>query len=168
MPASTDPTYMRLRGALQIDPLQLDREFTEHPMLLMEVMEAAASANDERDKLKQMLSIVRAQTAAKLRSEQFEDSKGNLKSKSESQIGSEIDMQDAVIEAEADYDAARFDASLWTALYESTRAKGHSLRELAALTLSGFLAPSAAYNKAKQEIAEVRKPLVRRPLPKEE
>jgi hypothetical protein len=148
----TDETYERLRSKLTLDPLDLDQELIELPMLIMEAAELTANRVTDRDRAKNELDVAMAQAADHLRRTPVTDGKGGTKVRSEAQIETEIPLYDNVQSAVTKLEDAKLELALWQALCDSLRAKRDSLKLFADLTISGYLSPNTALSERKTEI----------------
>lgn len=148
----TDEIYERLRSKLKLDPLDLDQELIELPLLIQEAAELTAHRVTSRDRAKNALDVAMAQAADHLRRAPVADGKGGTKLRSEAQIETEIPLYDNVQEAITKMEDAKLELALWQALCDALRAKRDSLKLYADLTISGYLSPNVALSERKTEI----------------
>lgn len=151
-----DPEYLRMRRGLLFEEMRLGEELMQHPVLLQNVLERCTDAIAFRDGKKQELDVAKSAVASRLRNDMILDAKGNPKQRAETQIESELGSDDAVILALFEYNEARTVAAYWETLAEGYRVKGHTIKTYAELTMAGFLAPNAAYDRGKAAMAAKR------------
>lgn len=144
--------YERLRLKLIFDPLDIDQELIELPMLMIEAAEYTSDALSERDRCKNELDLVQSETADALRTRPVTDGKGGMKTRSEAQIETEVPLFQSVQDAVAKLEQAKHRLALWQALVDALRAKRDSLKIYADLTISGYLTPNSAIDKRKADI----------------
>lgn len=145
-----EKVYKDLRTRLRIDAMQLDQELIEHPMRLQTVVEYAADALQIRDAAKNALDVQIADTARRLRA-------GTEEKLSDTKVASLLLLEDDVKVATQELEDARHDLAYWQGLADSYREKGSALKRIAELTISGYLAPNAAYQGRKEEMAAKRR-----------
>lgn len=145
-------SYQRLRKKLTLDPLELDQELIELPMLVMEAAEEAAEALSKRDRAKNGLDIAMAVAADHLRREPILDAKGGVKTRSEAQIATEVALYESVQNAQEDVEDTKLNLALWQALVNALQTKRDSLKKYSDLTLAGFLSPNAALDQRRTDI----------------
>lgn len=126
--------YARLRAAVIINPLDLDNEWTNLPMLVMEAGEFCAIAIKRRDAAKGELADASNASAAKLRSVLVDGKK-----RSEAQIESEKMLAPAVVDAQLRFEQRKSDVDRWAALVEALRVKQSSLKHISELIVAGYL-----------------------------
>jgi len=141
-----------LKRRLTIDPMELDQELIQLPMLTMEVMEITTDKLLERDQAKVALDLAMAEAADDLRGKLITDGKGNAKVRSEAQIDTEVAMYGTVQAAQERLEQAKHSLAMWQALADAVRTKRDSLKIYADLTISGYLSPNYAYDQRKVEI----------------
>lgn len=144
-------TYSRLRSLLAIDSMQLDKELMEQPQLLSDILDQVSYAQGRFDEATSEQKIATAIAAGELRDELV-----NGKPRSEATITSEVQLNTAVAESRSLVNDTNLELSLWKSLADGARAKGDSLKGLTSLTVSGYLAPSSAYEARRAEMSAVR------------
>jgi hypothetical protein len=166
MAISNEEEYRRLRGKLTINPMQLDQEWIEMPQLVQDATEYAMSAVQMRDSAKSILAFREAEAANTLRNRMVVSGKGGEpKQRTESQINSEVPLDDAVQQAQADFIDCKYDADLWMGLVDSLREKSRALKTMSELMVTGFLTPAGMVTNARVAINEQRQSgIARRPL----
>jgi hypothetical protein len=150
--------YEQLQKKLVLDPMELDQELIELPMLIMEANEQCAHCLSARDRAKNDLDLAMAEAADDLRSQTVSDGKGGFKVRSEAQITTEIALYKSVQEAQRVVESAKLDLALWQALCDSFRTKRDSLKIFSDLTISGYLSPNAALTQRRTEIRNAEPP----------
>jgi hypothetical protein len=75
---------------------------------------------------------------------------------SEALILAESPMDESVIQAQLAVSDAKASVSYWQALESGIKARGSSLKRLAELTMSGYLAPSSSYQRDRDALAQAR------------
>jgi hypothetical protein len=155
-------TYERLRTKLVFDPMCLDEELIELPMLIMDASELAAEKLAEHDRKKNAHDVTTAEASDDLRSEMISDAKGNDKKRSEAQITSEVFLHISVQESLAALEVAKYELALAQALVNSMRAKKDSLKTFAELTISGYLSPNSVLTDRRSEMRTASNNVVRR------
>lgn len=142
--------YDELKTKLFTDPMRLDEELVQHPMLLMEAIEFTTISMRVRDAAKNDLDTVTAEATVRLRQPERDG-----KMPSEAKISSLVPLDPFLAAARDEYEEAKADCALWSGLVDAFRQKGSSLKHYAELTVAGFLAPNTV---RRQEMAEKRKP----------
>lgn len=150
--------YIRLRSSLAIDPLALNEELVEFPMLLMDCCEIAGECLRERDRCDMAYKTALALAAAELREEPLQ----NGKARSEAAVSSEAPLQEGPQEAMAALEQAKANLSYWNALVDAMKAKQSSLRRMCDLHVSGYMSSASAVEDARREMAEARRAKARR------
>lgn len=148
VPTFRPTEYVWLKQRLKIDLLSIDEEIIEMPGLIQQAGELTATAIEIRETAENELKHTIAHTAEYLRT--TPTPKG--KSRSETQIQSEVGLSDDVKAKQNSLGEARLDASLWMALTESLRRKDSGIRVVADLLNSGFLTASSVLDKRRKEI----------------
>lgn len=127
--------YGELSKRVAIDKNRLDEALEQQPVLLQEVGDAYALSLSERDACKDDLVRVAASIAAELRA-------GDEKI-SESKIQSLLPLDKRHQIALSDYGRAKFLADKWAGLQEVYRQRGHALKSLVDLHISGYYTRSS-------------------------
>ena len=140
--------YNNAKVHLQIDMMDLETEFIQHPARMQAVVECCADVMQIRDTSATLLKIEIANAAERLR---VPDKDGKLPS--ETKINSLSLLDARVVSATEALAEAEHDLRYWQGLADSYRAKGSSLKHISELTVAGWLAPS---NNRKQELQAVR------------
>jgi hypothetical protein len=162
--------YERCRAAVPIDLHALTEELIRHPQLVLDANDGLSDAADAQAKASAYLGVVKAQVASMLREQGIEG-----KQVSDTRITAELPHQEDVVAAKEAEIAAERDKRLWDSVVSAVIAKGSSLKRLAELTVSGYLAPNAGPRAAEDDeadqnrraMAERRRQTTRRPLPPE-
>jgi hypothetical protein len=152
----TNEVYERLKTKLVLDPLELDQELIELPMLIMECAEYTSEKLAQRDRCKNALDLAMAEASDGLRTELTIDVKGNNKQRSEAQISSEVFLDEGVQRSLTDLEQS--------ALMDSLKAKRDSLKIFSELTISGYLSPNVALDNRRAEIRAASSGVRRRPV----
>ena len=143
--------YMLLRARLRFDPMRLNEELIEHPMVLQEACEACVEAIKQRDQLNNYLSFVEAEVSEQLRPAP------DGKWRSETMVKSMLPNQPKIMDATVRLEDAKALAGRWTALVESLRAKGSSLKRMAELITVGYMTSNSVYEERKADIQQQRR-----------
>ena len=160
----TNEVYERLKTKLELDPLELDQELIELPMLIMECAEYTSEKLAQRDRCKNALDLAMAEASDGLRTELTIDVKGNNKQRSEAQISSEVFLDEGVQRSLTDLEQSKYELALWQALMDSLKAKRDSLKIFSELTISGYLSPNVALDNRRAEIRAASSGVRRRPV----
>ena len=150
--------YQRLRSALAVDMLRFDHELMTIAQVIQEGAECAADAARARDEAKHQRDIEIASASAVLRS--TADERG--KYPSETQIGSEIALVDAVQDAKQALILAESDADKWRALVDALKNKKEVLRTLSDQIVAGFMSPNSFTCDTRAEMSAQRRPITKR------
>lgn len=155
--------YDRLRAALKIELSRIGEELVEYPQHLTECCELLGEALQEREQREYLLKEAVILAAAKIRADYEER---QTRKPAEEAIKSEAALSKEAEQARVLLEDARSSVAFWSALVEGMRAKGSSLKRLAELTVSGFLAPNASYDTMRDEMAAARREAMprRRPI----
>lgn len=140
--------YNNAKAHLQIDMMDLETEFIQHPARLQAVVECCADMMQIRDTSATLLKIEVANAAERLR---VPDKDGKLPS--EAKLSSLSLLDTKVVEATEALTEAEHDLRYWQGLADSYRAKGSSLKHISELTVAGWLAPS---HDRKRELQDAR------------
>lgn len=149
-------TYRFIRNKVSIDLLTVDNELSEIPVLIQQAGECACSAIDARDKAKDQLEKTESIAATNLRIP-ISTGEGKSKSRSETQIESELPQNEFVQQAKKAYAQAKLDASLWQNLCDALRTKAASIRTAADLITAGFLTTDFVLNRRRKDIRALSK-----------
>ncbi len=152
--------YVRLRDSLRIEPLRLDQELVEFPMLLMDACEIAGECLRARDAAEAEYKTALSLAAAELREEPLQSGK----QRSEAAVASEAPLQDGPLEAHERLMDAKANLSYWNGLVDSMRAKQSSLRRLCDLHVSGYMTGSSVVADARRDMADARRAKARQRL----
>lgn len=155
-------TFERIQRRLTFDPLEIDQELIELPMLIMEASEQTAHCLSARDRAKNDVDLAIAEASDHLRQQTTTDGKGGQKLRSEAQIETEVPMYQSVQDTQRTLEQAKLDLALWMALCDSLRTKRDSLKVYSDLVISGYLTPNAALNQRRSEIRNAAEPVRRR------
>jgi hypothetical protein len=158
-------TYDRLRGRLQVEPHNIDRDVIELPSQLLEAITCEVEAMNVRDVAKNVLEFVRAQEMTRLRDVLVIDENQKPLKRTEGQFKELCELEDAVQQAVADLETAKYVYELWRGLTESLREKSNSLKRLNELTIAGYITPSSLHEQRREAMGANRKPLTRASLP---
>lgn len=145
-------TYDRIRAALAIDAVQIDRELIEFPMMLMDVTEAVADCGLERDRKEGAYKLALSLAQAQLRELAGPDGK----KRPETAILSEAPLDENVQTALADLEDAKASLAYWNALLTAMMAKQSSIKRLAELTAAGFSPSNSSYQGTREAMAAKR------------
>ena len=148
--------YDRLKASLSINSVEIGEELEKHPAMLQEVGEFLARAIAARDDATALYDLAIVAASADLR-----DTEG--RKPPETQIKAEAPFAPGPLKAAEDVADMKFSAQLWQTLFGSMIAKGSSLKRIAELTASGYMAPRATYTPEQRD--EVRTALRKRREP---
>lgn len=130
--------YEELNKKLEINILNIDRELMAASQDIQACAELAADANDEEHSAKLALDIMIAEVSDRLRTP--EEGK---KAKSETQIASEILLDQTVQAARDEYNKMRHQAEICNALANSMRTKANLVRDTCSMVVAGYITPSS-------------------------
>jgi hypothetical protein len=151
-PTFNGERYIWLKRQLPIRLLDLDDEVSRIAILVQDIGENAAVADELLEKAKVQMKVAYATAADRLRKTPLEGGKF----RSEAMIASELDIQAEVAQAAKDLSECRFDSDLWARLVESIRTKSASLRSGAELIVSQYVTRDSLLLKARREIRDVK------------
>lgn len=143
--------YLRLRGQINIDQMQIAEELLQSADLIMTCAEHCAMAMAERDVKAADLKVVAAKQAASYRKRLV-----GGKARSETEIKSLVEGDDAVAAATEEYETARLSAALWSALVNAAQAKHSALKRAAEMIVTGYLTTTSITNNRRREVSDVR------------
>lgn len=144
--------YRKLRADIRIDQMRVADELMESPDLVMTCAEHCANANAVRDEKAGNVKVVTAQRAASYRKRLV-----NGKARSETEIKSLVEGDEAVSNAIADYEQSRLDAALWTALVNAAQLKHSALKRVAEMIVSGYLTTPTIVGNRRKELTDSRR-----------
>lgn len=147
--------YVELKSFLPVDQMRLTEELMELPQRQMDASEGAAEAALYRDQCKDLVDQAKADAAADIRNLDINE----RKPRSETQIASEIMLDEKVREALADLRNAEYDLATWKALSDSMRTKSSSIRAIADLIQAGYTTPNAVLTQRRGAINQQRQAL---------
>lgn len=159
-----DDVYQRLKSKLVFDPLEIDQELIELPMIIMDAAEETAERLSARDRAKNALDLASAEASDELRRTDILDAKGNPKIRSEAQILTEVPLNKNVQGCLIELENAKYDLALWHSLIDALKAKRDAMKVYADLTISGYLSPSSALNNRRADIRNAGSGTRRRPI----
>ena len=137
-----DVHYRSMKARLIIDTLRLTEELTELPQMQQEAAEFAAEAQRQRDEAKDLLEQIKAEAAANIRLMDVDA----RKPRSETQISSEILLDDTVREAVASLRNCEYDLSLWKSVADGLRSKSAAIKVISDLIAAGYTSPQSIYS----------------------
>lgn len=142
--------YNRLKGQLRIDPLTLDDQLSDLPMLCQDVGEFLAEISADLD-----YETKRADDLAASLNLQFRDEHEIRKEKvTEALIKNEVSNAPDMVKLQNVVLQLKYEKSLWSNLFDSWRAKTSALKYYCQMTVAGYITPNAAYSNVRQEIQE--------------
>lgn len=136
--AATRKRYDELTQKLLISLLEIDKELMHGAQLVQQCAELSADANSQEQEAKLTLDIVTAEASARLRI--HEEGK---KARSETQIQSELPLEEDVQAARMEYDTAKHLASICSSLVGSMREKARLIGKACDMTVAGYITPSS-------------------------
>ena len=150
-------SYQAAKRLLKIDPLNLNNEIAEHPVVLQEIGEKVMKLRSEKDTLELKLETTEATIAQEIRNV------GGEKKLTEAAI-KEMVLADprrhALME---DYLQICEDYNIWNALYGAFQSRGYMLRDLAQLSTNVVTAPDnwtpANYLENRASMSRTRRPI---------
>ncbi len=148
VPSFKPEEYVWIKKRLYIDTSAIDDEIICMPELIQQTGEYTSTAIEIRETAENELKHTIAHVAEYLRISPT--TKG--KTRSETQIQSEIGLSDEVKTKQEALSTARLDAALWSVLVDSLRKKDSGIRVIADLLNSGFLTASSIRDKRRKEI----------------
>ena len=131
-------SYEDLKNRLELNILEIDHELMSLPALVQEAAELSTMASADEHAARHALDVVTAEAASRLRAQDE-----GKKVRSETQIASEIALDEEVQIARKAYDDSRLDAARASALFNSMREKGRLIGKAADLIVAGFITPSS-------------------------
>jgi hypothetical protein len=140
-----DVAYRELRDKLEINVLRIDQELVELPQLVQQAAELASVASSNEHVAKHALDVTVAEASAGLRVPAL-----GMKARSETQIASEIPLDDDVQRARSYYDNTREISSRYTSLHYSMREKSKLVMKVCEMINGGFLTPSSFARRLEQ------------------
>ncbi len=153
-------SYQAAKRLLKIDPLNLNNEIAEHPVVLQEIGEKVVKLRSEKDTLELKIETTEATIAQEIRAE------GEGKKLTEATV-KEMVLADprrhALME---DYLQICEDYNIWNALYGAFQSRGYMLRDLAQLSTNMLTAPDnwtpANYLENRASMSRTRRPVTQK------
>ena len=153
-------SYQAAKRLLKIDPLNLNNEIAEHPVVLQEIGEKVVKLRSEKDTLELKIETTEATIAQEIRAG------GEGKKLTEATV-KEMVLADprrhALME---DYLQICEDYNLWNALYGAFQSRGYMLRDLAQLSTNMLTAPDnwtpANYLENRASMSRTRRPVTKK------
>lgn len=153
-------SYRAAKRLLKIDPLNLNNEIAEHPVILQEIGEKVVKLRSEKDTLELKIETAEATIAQEIRAG------GEGKKLTEATV-KEMVLADprrhALME---DYLQICEDYNLWNALYGAFQSRGYMLRDLAQLSTNVVTAPDnwtpANYLENRASMSRTRRPVTQK------
>ena len=153
-------SYRAAKRLLKIDPLNLNNEIAEHPVILQEIGEKVVKLRSEKDTLELKIETTEATIAQEIRAG------GEGKKLTEATV-KEMVLADprrhALME---DYLQICEDYNLWNALYGAFQSRGYMLRDLAQLSTNVVTAPDnwtpANYLENRASMSRTRRPVTQK------
>ena len=153
-------SYQAAKRLLKIDPLNLNNEIAEHPVVLQEIGEKVVKLRSEKDTLELKIETTEATIAQEIRAG------GEGKKLTEATV-KEMVLADprrhALME---DYLQICEDYNLWNALYGAFQSRGYMLRDLAQLSTNMLTAPDnwtpANYLENRASMSRTRRPVTQK------
>lgn len=152
-----------LKGRLEINKAALDEEISQQPMLFLEIAEQYELAVAERDALKEEL--------ARIDAELFRDSKLDDPKATEAMVKSLVQTDQSHKRAFLSWLDAKTRAAKLGALKDAFESRGHMLKQLASLFVTGYYettsyqgtnaTDTARYKARRQIMGEARKAAAR-------
>lgn len=135
------PTIHDMKQALKVSRHNLDVELERQPQLYFTAAEECAAAINRKDSLKADIS---AQEAKAYKAHRHRLEQESEKKPTEGQVNAAVAADKNVRAAREAYLAASEEAALWNDMKEAFIQRGHALKQLAALAVSGYYQTSAA------------------------
>ena len=153
-------SYQAAKRLLKIDPLNLNNEIAEHPVILQEIGEKVVKLRSEKDTLELKIETTEATIAQEIRAG------GEGKKLTEATV-KEMVLADprrhALME---DYLQVCEEYNLWNALYGAFQSRGYMLRDLAQLSTNVVTAPDnwtpANYLENRASMSRTRRPVTQK------
>ena len=153
-------SYQAAKRLLKIDPLNLNNEIAEHPVILQEIGEKVVKLRSEKDTLELKIETTEATIAQEIRAG------GEGKKLTEATV-KEMVLADprrhALME---DYLQVCEEYNLWNALYGAFQSRGYMLRDLAQLSTNMLTAPDnwtpANYLENRASMSRTRRPVTQK------
>lgn len=153
-------SYRAAKRLLKIDPLNLNNEIAEHPVVLQEIGEKVVKLRSEKDTLELKIETTEATIAQEIRAG------GEGKKLTEATVKEMIladPRRHALME---DYLQICEDYNLWNALYGAFQSRGYMLRDLAQLSTNVVTAPDnwtpANYLENRASMSRTRRPVTQK------
>ncbi len=141
--------YNRLKKTVRIDPLLIDEQLSDLPMLCQEAGEFMAEASADLDHAEQKYKQLIAETQLIVRDQMKGDKT------TEKAIEAEVMNSPDIIKAMSGILQLRYEKQLWSNLFDSLRTKTSAMKYYCQMTVAGYITPNAAY---KQQAADIRVP----------
>lgn len=141
-------TYQALRAALTVDYLDIDNEIMKLPQQVQEAAELAFEAANDEAACKMAHDVVKAETANSLR-------EANERI-TEAAIERQLPLFEDVQNARMAHARAEAFTRLCQELVRSLRVKSLMLQKASEMIVSGYMTPSAAYERRREEIHQAR------------
>jgi hypothetical protein len=142
--------YEQLKGRLSLDLGRLDQHLVEQAQWTMDASEFAAHAAKEKDEMEQILQSTKAEAARRIRN-------ATEKKPSESQIASELLLEEEVMDAAVEVNNALHKLALWRGLVDALKAKASSMKTAGELINSGYLSIKSVREDSRAELNRARR-----------
>lgn len=153
-------SYKAAKNLLKIDPLNLNNEIAEHPVVLQEIGEKVVKLRSEKDTLELKIETTEATIAQEIRTG------GEGKKPTDAAVKEQIladPRRHALME---DYLQVCEDYNLWNALYGAFQSRGYMLRDLAQLSTNMLTAPDnwtpSNYLENRASMSRTRRPVTQK------
>jgi hypothetical protein len=143
--------YYQLRTYLGINLLDLDRAYMETPRIIQDAVELAAEAAANENSADHILDVLMSEASSRIRAVPVAG-----KEPSEARIKSLLPLEQDVMDARTALEKARYEAQLCTGLFRSFESQARLLGKASDMVIAGYITPSAAINKQRDEIRQAR------------
>ena len=153
-------SYRAAKRLLKIDPLNLNNEIAEHPVILQEIGEKVVKLRSEKDTLELKIETTEATIAQEIRTV------GEGKKPTDSSVKEQVLADPSRHDLMEDYLQVCEDYNLWNALYGAFQSRGYMLRDLAQLSTNVVTAPDnwtpANYLENRASMSRTRRPVTQK------
>lgn len=143
------PAYRVLRAQLAIDMIDIDNELMKMPQVVQDACELAVEAADNENACELAYDVLKASIGQSLREQQERIS--------EAAIERQLPLYDEIKDARNAYNHAKTYTKLCDDLVRALRTKSSLLQKTSDLIISGYITPSAAYERRREAVNTARR-----------
>ena len=146
--------YDRLRAQLKINPLLLDEQLSDLPMLCMEAGEFMAEVGADVDYAQKKLNDLVTETQLTTR----EKKAAAGEKVTEKLIEAEVESDPVVMKARSGLLQLNYEKDLWNNLFRAFQTKTSAIKYYCEMVKAGYITPNTAYKDVRAGVQELSKP----------